>query len=217
MCLGAIGPLIGGLLSAVGTVVTMNEQQANAERQAAARNEKLDLVLRRNDPIAERSRETFDKRVADSSEEAIANDQAKAERTRTRSAEATLTDPNAASSDVPLAGSAPNVVRSEVAKQMLGVFEAGKDRAKKLAALGAYGDTFFNQGLQSVDTSRNLSIDSNFTAGNLSLLPYQQDIAENRAYKPISPIGGILSGLGGAFGGGGGGGSAYSASYTTPV
>ena len=216
MCFGAIGPLIGGILSGVGSMITAKEQQANAERQAKARNDKLALTLSRNDPIAERSRDAFDKRVADSSEQAIADQQAKAEQSRTDTIASEVADPTAA--EVPLSGSAPNVVRSELAQKLLDVFNEGKDRAKALGKLGAYGDTWFGQGLKSADTSRNLSLNSNFVSGNLALLPYQQDIAETRAYKPISPIGGILSGLGSALSsGGGGGGGYYAKSYTSPV
>jgi hypothetical protein len=61
-------------------------------------------------------------------------------------------------------------------------------------------------GFKDLQANRNISMAANFAAGNSALLPHQQDIAETRAYRPISPIGGILSGIGGVMGGMGGGG-----------
>jgi hypothetical protein len=105
-----------------------------------------------------------------------------------------------------LSGSAPQVVQSELAKRMMGAVDKGKAEAQQLGKVGGYGDTWFNEGVSNVATGRNLGVNQNFASGNMALLPYGQDLAEQAAYKPISPFGSILSGLGSAFGSASGGG-----------
>lgn len=199
MCLGAA--LLSGLLSAAGSAITASEQQRNAQAQADARNKVLKETLLKNDAIAKDARDLFDKRTEQTTEANVAQQQQKATDDRTSTIESAISSPD--TSGIPISGSAPSVVKSSLAKAMLDTFNKGKERAQSLGKLGGYGDTWFGQGLQSADTARNLSMDSNFTSGNLAILPYTQDLAEQAAYKPISPIGGILSGLGGMFSGGG--------------
>ena len=51
----------------------------------------------------------------------------------------------------------------------------------------------------------------------MALLPYQQDFAEQRATKPVSPLAGLLEGFGGMLGSvGGSGGMVPKKSYTSP-
>lgn len=200
MCL----PIIGGLLGAVGSIMQMKEQEANQKRQAEARNQKMELTLGRNDKIADRTKADLDRRLDRVSPATTAKDQKTAAGQRTAQVKKTLASPTQATADVPLSGDAPDVVRSAVAQKMLDVFHQGQDRAKAMGKLGSYGDTWFKQGLYNANFARDESIGNNFLHGNLAILPAQQDIAETRAYKPISPIGAILGGLGSMFGGGGG-------------
>ncbi len=200
MCL----PIVGALLGAVGSMITSNEQQKNAERQAAARNQKMELTLSRNDPIADQSRKALDARLAKSTPDAVTADQTAEQNKRTAQVEQAVTPVAQSTDNAPLTGSAPAVVQSALAKKMQDVFAQGKARAQAAGALGSYGDSWLNQGFANADVNRQQSIDNNFLQGNLQILPAQQDIAETRAYKPISPIGGILSGLGSMFGGMGG-------------
>jgi hypothetical protein len=66
MSLGALaGPLIGGLLSVGGTMMTASAQQKQAEAAAAARNKVLQDTLAKNDKIAADSRNLFDERRAE--------------------------------------------------------------------------------------------------------------------------------------------------------
>ncbi len=207
MCYGAeaawLVPLLGSLASVAGTVITTNEQRANAERQAKARNDKLQQVMSRNDQLAEKSQETFQNRMTDVQPEQAQNDQQAAESER---AQALDTAVDRSAPTIPLAGNAPAVVKSEIAKKMADVFAGGRAEAGRLAKLGARGDSWFNSGLQDTAAARDIGVQSNAAAGNLGILPHLQDFAETRAYKPISPWGAILSGIGsmaGSYGGGG--------------
>jgi hypothetical protein len=207
MCFGAeaawLIPLLGSLASVAGTVITTNEQRANAERQAKARNDELNRVLVRNDKLADESRQSFTQRMTDVQPDQAQNDQQAAETDRAQALDSAV---DRSAPTIPLAGDAPQVVKSEIAKKMQEVFAGGRAEAGRLAKLGARGDSWFNSGLQDTAAARDIGVQSNQAAGNLGMLPHLQDFAEHRAYKPISPWGAILSGIGnmaGSYGGGG--------------
>lgn len=217
MCTGIeiLGMLAGPVLSGVGSMIQQKEMEANQRRMAEARNNELRRVLTKNDELAQRSRETFDARRKASQGEQLEADQKKAEENRqTELTEAAQSTP-APAQNVALSGSAPTVVKSQMAKQMASAIGDAKEQAARLGKLGGYGDMWLNQGFADMQAGRDIAIDSNFAAGNLALLPYQQDIAENRAYKPISPIGGLLQGFGGMLSSYGGSGGMPKKSYTS--
>jgi hypothetical protein len=211
MCLSVLAPLLGGVASAAGGMMTQQAADANAQAQADARNEMLRRTMAENDPLAEESRKFFDKDVKKYNEKKFAKTQTNATADRTEGLEAAVGPVD--TSVMPLSGSESPVVREELAKELLKVMDYGTSQAQKLGKIGGYGDTWLERGVKTANTGRKIGINQNFAAGNLAILPYQQDIAELRAYQPISPMGGILQGLGGALGGmgGGGGGGGYSA------
>lgn len=220
MCTGLefIIPLIGAGLSAAGGYVTMNEQQKNAERQAEARNEELNRTLLKNDSLAEESRDTFNQRFNQSKNAETDKQQKAAEADRAKTAEAAIDNAPVAVEDVPLTGSAPNVIKSDLAKEMGAALQRSKASAKAQAKLGGYGDMWLDQGFQDQAAGRDLAMTTDFANGNMALLPYAQDFAETRATKPISPLGGLLQGFGGMIGGmGGGGGLTPKKKYTSPT
>ena len=178
--------------------------QKQAQAAADARNRVLQQTLLKNDKIAADSRNLFDKRRSEVEPEPMAEAMADAEATRTATIESSVTPMTP--EDVPLSGSAPSVVHSALAKRMLEAVDKGKSEAKALGKVGGYGDTWFNQGVANTATGRDLGVNQNFASGNMALLPYGQDLAEQAAYKPISPFGSILMGLGSAFGSASGGG-----------
>lgn len=218
MCTGLeIAAMIAGpAMSAAGAMMQQNEMEENQARMAEARNEKLRTTLAKNDAIAEQSRDTFNQRKQQmqADESAKAEQQAKDKRQDTleTAVEETPTSP----ADVPISGSAPTVVRSELAKRMSEAMSGAKGQAQRLGTLGGYGDAWLNQGFQDAAAGRDIAQQANFASGNMSILPYQQDIAETRAYKPISPIGGLLQGFGSMVGSYGGGGGMPKKSYTSP-
>lgn len=219
MCTGMeIVGLLGGLASAGGGMITANEQQKNAERQAKARNDELKRTMLKNDDLAKQSRETFNERTEKLKGDQMAEEQQAATDKRSESLETAVAETPVAADNVALSGSAPTVVKSELAKRMGAALEGSKTQAKAQAKLGGYGDSWLNQGFADVEAGRDINQQANFASGNLSILPHQQDIAEMRATKPISPIGGLLQGFGGALGSfAGSGGLTPKKKYTSPV
>ncbi len=204
MCLPLLGAVIPSLLGGVGSAIQASSAEKQAQAAADARNRVLQQTLLKNDKIADDSRNLFDKRRSEVEPEPMAEAMADAEATRTGTIESSVAPMTP--EDVPLSGSAPSVVHSALAKRMLEAVDKGKSEAKALGKVGGYGDTWFNQGVANTTTGRDLGVNQNFASGNMALLPYGQDLAEQAAYKPISPFGSILMGLGNAFGSASGGG-----------
>lgn len=217
MCTGIeLAAMLGGTaLNAVGGMIQRNEEAANQKRMADARNEKLQLTLNKNDKLAERSRQRFDARQQDTQN--LDQNEQKAKQDRQQTLEQAVTDTPNPTPDLPISGSAPTVVRTELAKRVGEALSKAKESATKLGTLGGYGDLWVNQGFKDAQAGRDIGVDANLAAGNMALLPYQQDIAETRAYQPISPLGGILQGIGSGLSSfGGGGGRLPRRSYSSP-
>jgi hypothetical protein len=201
MCTGLEPAVIAALVSAAGSAVaaggTMyasNEASKNAERAAAARNKVMDDTLKRTSDLAKDSRDIYKQREAQIAPEAAAASAEDATAARTATLEGAI--PDSAPEAVPISGSAPTVVKSEIAQKLLDATGEAKSQARALGKVGGYGDAWFNQGLESGNTERNMSIPQNFIQGELGLMPYSQDFAEYRAYKPSSGIGEIMTGAG---------------------
>lgn len=217
MCTGVelLTALASAGLGTAGQMITSSEQQANAKRQAEARNEKLNVAMQKNDQLAKESRAAFDARQQNATADNIEQD--RADKTQQREDQLTqAVDSTPASPQVSLSGSAPTVIKSDLAKRMATAMGDAKDSAKAQAKLGGYGDAWLGQGFQDVQAGRDIGTNANFASGNMAILPYQQDIAEQHAYKPISPIGGLLSGFGSMLGSYGGGGAVPKKTYVSP-
>jgi len=208
MCTGLeiAGMIAGPLLSTVGAMVQQSEVEANNKRMAEARNERLQNTLQKNDKLAQDSREAFNQRQQAATAGAIEDDRAKETQERQDTIDQAVQDTAKVTPSISLAGSAPKVVQDTFGKKMSEAIDYGRSQAQKQATLGGYGDAWLGQGFKDVDTGRQLNEQANFAQGNMAILPYQQDIAETRAYKPISPIGGLLQGFGSMIGSAGGSG-----------
>jgi hypothetical protein len=97
------------------------------------------------------------------------------------------------SSAIPLSGSAPSVVKGEIAKRMLTSFTDATARAKALGNLGGYGDNWLDNNVGVTDTSRRVGTLNNFSRGEAAILPGLQDAAQIRATQQPSIWGPILS------------------------
>jgi len=197
-----IGMIIGGaLLGGLGAAIKNRQANNNAQAIVAARNNVLAETMAKNRPLAQSSRDAFDARTAEMQPAVGIPAEAAAGQFRnnllTRAAEGPM-------GAAPVAGSAPEVVKSEIAKAMLRAVETGQSEAQASGRISAPGDYFFDQGARNTELARGLGINSNFAGGNLALLPHLQDLAEVQATRPTGPLGDILMGVGNALGSYGG-------------
>lgn len=195
---------IGAITSGIGAGIKNGQAARQQLAIVQARNNELRQTMTANRQLAEESRGMFDNRVDSMTGDAGAAAEQKSMDDRQalmdRAVEAPA--PDAAS----VAGSAPSVVKSELAKKMLEAFTSARDEAGAAGRLGGHGDFWFNQGTENAATGRNLGVNLNLASGNLGLLPHLQDLAEVQATKPIGPLGDILMGIGSAVGSAGGSG-----------
>jgi hypothetical protein len=178
-------------LSAGGAAIQRSEADANANSIASARNGVLQQYLDRQRKLGEEGRGYFDTRMQDYApgKQAEALDKAQADRT-----EGILKNVSAPNVDaVPLTGSTPQVVKSEIAKRMLATFQQATDRAKAAGKLSGYGDSWLGNNLGVADTARRVGTVNNFSQNEAALLPNEQQFAEVAARKQPSIWGPILS------------------------
>jgi hypothetical protein len=198
MCTGIEIALLAGAaaLSAGGAYVSSNESSKNQQRIVDARNRELQANMRMNRKLNKESRGLFNERVDDAGGALPRQEELTADRTAGNVAAVDTAAPEAA----PLSGSAPDVVKSDVAKQMLGATTAAKESAKAQGKLGGFGDLWIDQDIANADTSRRMAIPANFVQGNLTMLPHLQDYASTAAYRPSSGIGEAMMGAGSVMG-----------------
>lgn len=96
---------------------------------------------------------------------------------------------------VPLSGSTPDVVRSEIAKRMADAVGRGRQQAQALGRIGARGDVGLGNQVAIGRGNQNLGDIASFSRGSLNLLPGAQRAAVNNVPQP-SGIGDLFAGAG---------------------
>lgn len=186
----------GTAASTGGALYANNEANNNAEAQAQARMQELQKYQQKNAQYQKQAQDLLSNSIKGfdqpAQEQKLGN--AQAERTQTISQ---ALDKNAtATTDVPISGNAPQVVGDEIAKRAAAADSANQGAAAALGRLGGYGDAMFGNQNDLLNSGRNMDIINNFAKSDLEMLPYYQDFAQLRAYKPSSGIGQLLQGLG---------------------
>jgi hypothetical protein len=179
-----------------GNVISNNEAEKNMKAQQVARNQVLDQFLKKQNGYQDQNAAAFDKQTDSMSADQNAQSQTEAVDNRNAAIErATGTEPTSASA-IPLSGSAPSVVKQEIAKRVGDAFTAATDNVKKQAKAASYGDVFAKNNIGIQDASNNIGTTNSLARDEAALLPARQDLAAATAYKPPSGWGTILSGLG---------------------
>lgn len=178
-------------LSAGGAAVSSHEANKNAEREAGARNSVLAASLKRQRGYGDEARTYFDNRMKDYEKPAQAASLEKAQTDRTTGITGNISTPSA--NDIPLSGSAPAVVKGEIAKRMLTAFNDATSRAKALGKVGGYGDNWLGNNTGVADTARRVGTINNFSQNDAALLPAEQDLAQIGARRTPSIWGPVLS------------------------
>lgn len=215
MCTGLEGALIplllGGVTSAVGGAITSGQQNANAVNQANAENKVLTDTLTKNKALADDAQGQFATRLAAAQPAATTAQQAQL--TGGRQNVITSNMPQINPTTMPGAADAPTIVKSAISQALTEAMDKANAKAAAQSQLGGYGDLFFNQGLQDQSTKNGIDTDVTDANANDNLITPLQQIAANGAYTPISPIGGILQGVGSTIGAAAGAGKLTNASF----
>jgi hypothetical protein len=194
-----IGLLLGGTaLGGIGSFLNKNDALENAKRQAEARNRVLAENIAIQQGFAGQNRGTFDANIGGYTPEAQNQRLQGAQDARTATSVGNISDSDANS--VPISGTAPQAVRSEIAKRMLTVHDAAVSRAQAMGKLGGYGDAWQENQLGNNAASRDIGVVNNYSAGRKSLLAPEQEAAAAMAYKPPAIWGTLLQGAGNVMG-----------------
>lgn len=94
---------------------------------------------------------------------------------------------------LPGAGSAPEPVKKDGARYISRAVTEGKDFAKRLARLGAYGESDFTDRIALAGSRRGLANIADFAGASAEVLPLEVGAAQQQG---ISPFGDLLMGAG---------------------
>lgn len=181
-------------LSAGGQMIASNEANRNAQAQANARMQALREHQAKQRQFADDNYKVMDARLAeDYSGDAAKNQLDEATEART---ETIMNNMPEATTDVAISGTAPDIVKTEIAGRMADAFKSATDKARTLGQLGGYGDQWFNNNIGLMDSSRKIDTTNSFARQEAALLPSYQSLAEYQAFKPSSGVGQIMYGLG---------------------
>lgn len=182
-------------LSAGGQMIASNEANRNAQAQANARMQALREHQAKQRAFAEDNYKIIDQRLGEDYA-GDAQDQRLKEATDERTDSILSNVPEAATTDIAISGTAPDIVKSEIAGRMANAFKSATDRARTLGQLGGYGDQWFNNNVGILGDSRKIDTTNSFARQEAALLPSYQSLAEYQAYKPGSGLGQAMYGLG---------------------
>ncbi len=195
MCTGLeIAALVASTgLSVGGQAMAANEQQKNNERQARARNEELAAAQTRNKQLSQDATNILDKRIDQTAPEV--------QQQKTQDVQSQLVDSLAAAANTPkvessISGSAPEVVKTEMAKRLGDSLGVAKTNAQNLGKLGTYNQTMFNNDMATKKAGQAIDLPVSLARSNMDILPGLQDLAQISANKPGSGLGQVLQGLG---------------------
>lgn len=214
MCTGAeLIPLIAAGASGIGSMITANEQQKNAERIAAARNNELQQMRQKNRALSDQATVEFQNRLdQQGAEQQTQKQEENTQQLGQAFDQAVENIPQTAPS---IDGSAPSVVQNDLTKQIGEAMARSKARGGKLAQMGGYNQTLFQNGVDTNQAGQQIGFISDQAQRNARMLPYYQDLAEVGANKPGSGIGALLQ-MGGSLAGAAAGGY-FSPKTTTAI
>jgi hypothetical protein len=197
MCTGLeIAALAASAAATVGGGMYNARQAEKAQaNEVAARNHALALEQQRQQKYQQEQDVNRTNLLKQTEQPAQEKRQAENEAQRTQEITAAL--PEGTAGDIPLQGSAPEVVKSELAKRMLEAHQGSTERAKSQARLSAFGDSWLQNGFDANDVARKVDTVNNFSRGQAALLPASSQMYASMSQKPPSQLGNIMQGLGG--------------------
>lgn len=189
---------VGGGIASRNTAKQNADAQAMRNRQAAlARNDVRDAYRKRTAEWGDQNEAEKQRLLAQ--QDAQPQRQQQDDLTAQREAAATSIQRAPTPTEAPISGSAPSVVQGEITKRLMDAYAQSRAGAAASAKLGGYGDTWAKNALDLTTSARKIDTRNNFSRGDMSLLPYDQELAD--AQVPQAKVqsntwGELLTGLG---------------------
>lgn len=199
MCTGLeIAAIAGAALSAIGTGVQTVSSRQQQKKQIDANNRVVENYLAKNKKLSEQSRQIFDSRLQQENKDTTPAQDAQPASDNRAAAANDLID--ATRVVAPLRGSAPNVVKEAAQQEADKVDQTGRDRAKALADVKAFGDLLFGKQLDTHSAARDVGMLGNFASADAAMVPQQAQLAQLQAASGGNPLGALGAGLNAAGG-----------------
>ena len=185
--------IAGMALSAAGTMYNQNQQQKNMSRGITAKNAAAEAEMIRQEGFQDEASAAFkdSQGVHDKSKQDFELEQQKQQ--RGAKIEKALATPN---EYAPVKGSAPSVVKGEIARKINDAFKSGKKTASALGNMGAWGDQQFNNRVALSRHGGQIGEIANNARSSASLLPLEQQAAYQNAQKAPGMFGDLLKAAG---------------------
>lgn len=197
MCFGAELLLLAAsaAASAGGKMMSNASAEANARAQADASNAVLDQFLARRKVDQEANTARLNAHLDTMTQPAntAAQEAAVAER---GAAIDTAAPASTGAEDIPISGSTPSIVKSEIAKRIGDAFNVATENTKKAAKAASYGDVFGMNQRATESARRDIGVTNSLARDDAALLSNRTELARRAAYKTPSGFGDVLSGLG---------------------
>lgn len=168
----------------VGQINYQMAQDAQDAAAAAARNRVLGDYLGRQDQWIAQNQGDLNTGIAGFMPDAQALRRTGAEGARTASIDTAMGAP--ATGAVPLRASTPGFVAREFDKKVNEARDLARASGMKLARVGSYGDQWQQNNRDIGATGHKIDTTNTIARGNMSLLPYAQDLEEFQVRAPIA-------------------------------
>ena len=199
---GALASVVGGGMQR-DAINNQQTQQMNQNLAAeAARNQQLQAAVQKQEQEAAANKVLVDNAVANADPQHVAAAQTAAATSRTGAANGLIDMiPKTA---VPLGPDAPAAIQAEYDKRRGAATDVARQGAAANANYSSFGDALNGINLGTADAARGVNTTNAVARGDASILPYDQQYAEQMArdtnlVKPYDTTGSAISGLGNLF------------------
>lgn len=210
--------VVGGTAMKVGGgILERNNQLANAQRQADARNQSLQRNVGILNTFGNTNEGVFGANIDKYAQPAQAAQLAGAQTARSNTNVGNISAPVV--NDTPIPADASPATRADLAKRMTAAHDFAVDTAKNKGKLGGYGDTWATNELRNAAANRAIGVVNNEAEGRKALIAPEGDLAAAAASKAPSIWGPAIAGAGSiiaSYGGGKLGGAAGGGTSLTP-
>lgn len=190
MCLAM---LAGAGLSAAGGMMARNEAEANAAREAKARNRELAVLNQKADAAAAQNQTVLGNTIRAINPAQLGTAQA----SRTAAIEGNLPG---AMEDVPMSANAPRVAQAEYAKKIQESLAKAKTNAGNLGRLSGFDQQQTDIGFGTNKAGQDIAFNNMPAQGQTRIMPHMSDYRALEAYRPSSGLGQVMQAVGSVIG-----------------
>jgi hypothetical protein len=204
MCNPAAAAQVAAMvIAAGGAYMNSKEQSKNLAAQQRARQQASAAELARQKNFQRENQDTLAKTLQPFEAENQTQARQEAVDDRTQASERAVEGTPAV--DIPISGSAPNIVQSSMADSLAKAMDRARDYGRRSADLRAFGDLFGGNTINVARAGDRIGTVNSMARSSANLSGYEMGAAAHNAMRPPSGVGDALQIGGAALGAAGGG------------